>query len=41
MGWISFAMKTMGKTTKSIKLSNWSLDAPGPKDVVIDLQLAQ
>jgi len=41
MGWVSFAMKQMGRPTKSIKLSGWSLDNPAPKECSIDLQLAQ
>lgn len=40
-GWIGFAMKTMGRNIESMKLSGWSLEAPAPDEVKIDLQLAQ
>lgn len=40
-GWIGFAMKTMGRSRQSMKLSEWSLESPAPNRVPIDLQLAQ
>lgn len=40
-GWIGFAMKTMGRTVDSMKLTGWSLANPSPNEVKIDLQLAQ
>lgn len=41
MGWISFAMKTMGRQTNTMKQMGWSLENPAPKNVVIDLELAK
>ena len=40
MGWIAFAMKSMGCRTKSLKLSSsWSLANPGPNELSIELEL--
>src|SRR5262249_27998190 len=39
VGWVAFAMEAMGLKTKSITLSGWSLEAPAPKEVTLDLQL--
>lgn len=38
-GFISFAMKTMGRPPKSMTVAGWSLAQPGPDEVEIDVQL--
>lgn len=37
VGWISFALRAMGKSDVNVKQRGWSLASPGPKDVTYDV----
>jgi hypothetical protein len=38
VGWIDFAMQTMGKKVVERTISGWSLEKPGPAEIRIDLR---